>query len=137
MSAPPARRFPWFAAALLTLGSGGVAAAWISLASLSGSQCAWMAALAALDAAWLLRLGGVAPGTRRMLAGGAATLATVVLANWGIVAANLAGMMGLDFLGSAVRLGPSLAWTLSGLANGPQELAWLAGGLLLALVASR
>ena len=137
MPAPQARNIPWFALALLALGCLGFAAAWTAVAMLSGAQCAWMAPLAALDAAWLLRLGGAKPGPTRMGLGISATVVTIVLANWSIVAANLAGMMGLDFLGSALRLGPSLAWTLSALANGTAELAWMAAALVLAAVSSR
>nr|AGW45540.1 hypothetical protein [uncultured bacterium Lac36W] len=137
MPATQDRSIPWFALALLALGCAGFAAAWTAVAMLTGAQCAWMAPLSALDAAWLLRLGGAKPGAARMGLGIAATVVTIVLANWSIVAANLAGMMGLDFLGSALRLGPSLAWTLSGLANGAAELAWMAAALVLAAIASR
>ena len=137
MPAPQARRIPWLALALLALGCAGFAAAWTAVAMLSGAQCAWMAPLAALDAAWLLRLGGAKPGAARMALGLAATIVTIVLANWSIVAANLAGMMGLDVLGSALRLGPSLAWTLSALANGMTEVAWMTTALVLAAIASR
>ncbi len=131
------RRVPWFAAVLLVLGCLGVAAAWVSLALLSDNQCGWMAPLAALDAAWMLRIGGAAPGPGRMLAGVAGTALTLVLANWGIVAAQLAGVLGLQVLDSALRLGPSLAWTLAGLANGAAELAWIALALMLAAVTAR
>ncbi|MCI4567886.1 hypothetical protein [Lysobacter sp. CFH 32150] len=137
MSAAPIRRFPWFAFALLLLGICGLAAAWISVAAISGAPCAWMAPVAALDAAWLLRLARVAPGNGRMLAGVAATAASIALANWGIVAAQMGVVMGLGFLDSALRLGPSLAWTMVDLASGPAEFAWTAAGLLLALIASR
>ena len=137
MSAAAIRRFSWFAFALLLLGVGGLAAAWISVAAISGKPCAWMAAVAALDAAWLLRLARVAPGNGRMLAGVAATVASIALAHWGIVAAQMAVVMGLGFLDSVQRLGPSLAWTMIDLATGPAEFTWTAAGLLLALVASR
>lgn len=137
MSVTSIRRFPWFTFALLLLGACGLAAAWISLAAISGAPCAWMAPLAALDAAWLLRLARVAPGNGRMLAGVAATAASIALAHWGIAAAEVAVAMGLGFLDSALRLGPDLAWTMIDLANGPVEFAWTAAGLLLALVASR
>lgn len=137
MPAGQARNIPWLALALLALGCTGFAAAWAAVAMLSGAQCAWMAPLAALDAAWMLRLGGAKPGAARMWLGIAATAISIVLANWSIVAAHMAGMMGLDFLGSALRLGPSLAWTLASLANGPAELAWLAAAMVLAAMASR
>jgi hypothetical protein len=134
---PDARPLPWSAFALATLGCFGLSAAWILASLITGSQCAWMALLAALDAAWLLRLGGAAPGMPRMLAGTIATVVTIVLAHWGIVAAHLAGMLGMGFVDTALRLGPSLAWTLSSIANHGIDLAFLAAGVVLAAIASR
>ena len=139
--AQDAGRVAWgsiaWAAGLAALGSLGVAAAWVAVAMLTQSQGAWMAVVAALDAAWLLRLAGAPGGHARMLAGLLATVAAIVLAHWGIVAAHLAGMMGLGFLDAALRLGPSLAWTLSSLANDAGDLAWLAAALVVAAVLSR
>ena len=143
MSAPPPDRtperssFPVFAIVLVALGSAGVAAAWVAVAMLTGSQAGWMSVVAALDAAWLLRLAGAPRGNGRMFAGVLATLAAIALAHWGIVAAHLSGMMGLPFLDTATRLGPSLAWTLSTLANTPTDLALLALGVIVAAFASR
>ena len=135
--APQAPRVPLLALVLLALGTVGVAAAWAAVAMLSGSQAAWMAPLAGLDAAWLLRLGGAPGGWPRVLLAVGATALAVVLANWSIVAAQLAGVMGLPFLDSALRLGPDLAWTLLKLANGPAEVAWMALGVVAAAVVSR
>ena len=129
--------FSLFALVLVALGSAGVAAAWVAAAMISGSQCSWMAVVAALDAAWLLRLAGAPRGNARMVAGVLATLAAIALAHWGIVAAHLSGMMGLPFLDAMLRLGPSLAWTLSALANTTTDLALLALGLVVAAFASR
>lgn len=134
---PERRSFPVFAIVLVALGSAGVAAAWVAAAMLTGSQTSWMAVVAALDAAWLLRLAGAPRGNARMVAGVLATLATIALAHWGIVSAHLAGMMGLPFLDTATRLGPSLAWTMSTLANSPTDLALLALGAVVAALASR
>lgn len=125
------------ALALLLLGVAGFAAAWIALGMLSDRQSSWMAPLAALDAALLLRLGGMPPGWRRAAWAVAATVATVMLANWGIAAAQLGVSLGLLPLDSALKLGPHLAWTLAQLANGPADLAWIALALVLAVVASR
>jgi hypothetical protein len=130
-------RFHWFAIVLATLGSTGVAAAWVAASMIAQSQCAWMAVVAALDAAWLLRLAGAPRGNGRMLAGLASTVVAIALAHWGIVSAHLAGMMGLGFVDTALRLGPTLAWTLSTLANTGSDLAWLAAGLVVAVLASR
>ncbi|HVQ33188.1 MAG TPA: hypothetical protein VMS49_04525 [Lysobacter sp.] len=131
------RRFSWFALVLAALGSAGVAAAWVAIALITQSQCAWMAVVAGLDAAWLLRLAAAPSGNGRMLAGVVSTVLAIVLAHWGIVAAHLAGMMGLGFVETATRLGPSLAWTLSQLANTGTDLALLAAGVIVAAVASR
>ena len=135
--APRAPRIPLLALLLLALGTFGVAAAWASVAMLSGSQAAWMAPLAGLDAAWLLRLGGAPKGWLRVLLAVSATALAIAMANWSIVSAQLAGVMGLPFLDSAQRLGPDLAWTLLKLANGPAELAWMALGLVAAAALAR
>jgi hypothetical protein len=132
-----ARNFPWFAALLALIGSLGLAAAWVAVAMISWHQSAWMAPLAALDAAFLLRLGGAKPGLLRMALGVVATLLAIAFANWGIVAAHMAGMMGMGFGDAALKLGPSLAWTLSTLANAPTDVAWLVAGVVLAAIASR
>ena len=131
------RAFPWFAVLLALTGALGLAAAWVAVAMIGGRQSAWMALLAALDAAFLLRLGGARPGTRRGVLGVLATALTIVLAYWGIVAAHLAGMMRLGFTEAALRLGPSLAWILSALASSTADLALLAAALVLAALASR
>ena len=135
------RRVAWaaiaWAAGLAALGSAGVAAAWVAVAMLTQSQSAWMAVVAGLDAAWLLRLAGAPAGALRMVAGVFATIVAIALAHWGIVSAHLAGLMGLGFLDTALRLGPSLAWTMSRLANDTGDLAWLAAGIVVAAVASR
>jgi hypothetical protein len=112
-------------------------AAWAAIAVLVGSQASWMAPLAALDAAWLLRLGGAPKGWTRVVLAIGATALTIGMANWSIASTYMGGVMGLPFLDSALRLGPDLAWTLLKLANGPADLAWLAAALLLAAVAAR
>lgn len=135
--APRAPNVPLLALLLLAVGTVGIAAAWAAVSMLSGSQAAWMAPLAGLDAAWLLRLGGAPKGWLRVLLAVGATALAIAMANWSIVASQLAGVMGLPFLDSAQRLGPDLAWTLLSLANGPAEIAWFAAGLALAAVVSR
>ena len=85
---------PWMGAALALIGSAGIAAAWVAASLLTSSQCGWMAVIAALDAAWLLRLGRAPSGWARMALGVAATLLAIALAQWGIVAAHLSGMLG-------------------------------------------
>ena len=61
------------------IGSAGIAAAWVAAAMLTSSQCGWRAVIAAVDAAWLLRLGRVPSGWTRMALGVAATLLAIAL----------------------------------------------------------
>lgn len=122
---------------LLLLGTAVVTVAWVFLAIGTGRQSSWMALLAALDAAWLLRLSGMPPGALRAAWAVAATAAVVALAHWGIVAAGIGGLIGLSPFESALKLGAGLAWTVAGLLNGPGDLAILAAALVVAAVAAR
>jgi hypothetical protein len=138
-SAPGARRTALSMLAILLLVAGclGFAATWVLVAFARDRQCSWMALLAALDAVFLLRLGRVPPGATRSLLAVAATALTIVLANWGIAAAQIGRAMGLLPWESMGKLGPFYAWTLANLANPPVELLWLAASLVLAAIASR
>lgn len=133
---PPRRRgrLAWF---LLPIGIAGFAAAWILLASATGRQSSWMALLAAIDAAVLLRLGGMVPGPRRAAWAFGATAATIVIAHWGIAAAGIGRLVGLAPLDSALKLGAGLAWTVAQLLNGPVDVAWLVASLVVAWLAGR
>jgi len=128
---------PWLAIFLLFAGCLGFAAAWVLVAFARDRQCSWMALLAALDAVFLLRLGRVPTGAMRSLLAVAGTALTIVLANWGIAAAQVGRSMGMLPWESIGKLGPSYAWTLANLANPPLELLWLAAALVLAAIASR
>ena len=136
------RRARWLAPALLAplllvVGIAGCAAAWILLSLASGRQCSWMAVVAGLDAALLLRLSGVPRGHRRMLLALAAAFATITIASWGIAAAQVGRSVGVLPWLSALKLGPEVAGVLLGLANTPADWAWLAVGLLAGAVAAR
>ena len=122
---------------LLPLGVAAVAAAWIVVATATGRQSSWMAVLAALDAAFLLRVGGMAAGWRRAAWAVAGTAATIVLANWGIVAAGIGRLVGVGPLDSALKLGSGLAWTVVQLTHAPLDVAWLAVSLVIAAWAAR
>ncbi len=134
---PAARRVGWLAPALLVIGSFGFAAAWVLLAFARDQQCSWMAILAALDAALLLRMARVPRGWLRAMLAVIATAFTIVLANWGIAAAQIGRVMGLLPWESMTKLGPFYAWTLANLANPPIDLLWLATALVLAAIAAR
>ena len=136
------RRARWLAPGLLApaltlAGIAGCAAAWILLSIATGRQCSWMALVAGLDAALLLRLGGVRRGPRRAWLAVSATLVVIALASWGIAASQMGRSVGVLPWISAAKLGPEFAWTLLALANAPADWAWLAAVLVLAGVAAR
>ena len=129
---PDASKMP--ALLLLLVGSLGFAAIWILAARLLETQAAWLAPLGAVDAALMLRLGRMRPGWPRTAWCLLATPAIIVLANWGIAATEIGRSMGLLPWESALRLGPSYAWELIRLANGPVEMAWYALAMGVAAV---
>ena len=137
VSTSASRTRHWLWPILLLLGSITLTIAWLLVALSTGTQAGWMAVLAALEAAWMLRLGAFRPGPARA----AVTILTTVLialaANWLIAAAYVGGPMGLTPWESALRMGPHFAWTLLSLANGLGELIWLSIGLLVAWRAGR
>ena len=136
MNESAVRRARWLAPALLALGSLGCSAAWILLALSTGRLCAWMAVVAAVDAAVLLRLVRVPADAGRLVAAVLATVLAVVIAYWGIIATELARTVGVLPWESALKLGLHHAWTLAELATGPVDLAWLGAGLVLAALLS-
>ena len=137
MAQPAVRRARWLAPALLAIGVAGCAAAWILLALASGRQCSWMALLAGLDAALLLRFARAPGGNARMLLALGATFATIAIASWGIAAAQVGRSVGVLPWLSAAKIGPEFAWTLLGLANTPVDWAWLVAGMVAAAVVAR
>ena len=122
----------WLAPIILLLGGLCFSLIWVLLALYLGRQSGWMALLAALDAAVLLRFAGVRPGGRRALVAALATVVMAVLANWFIIASQLGFVLGLLPWESALRLGLSHAWTLAQLANGTLDWACLLVSPLLA-----
>lgn len=118
--------------ALLALGTTVVTIAWVVLALQQGRQCSWMALLAAVDAAILLRLGGWRPGRSRSLVAIAGVAIAIAAANWGIAALQIGLPMGLGWIESLGKLGPYHGWTLLQLANSPTDLLWLGAGLAAA-----
>ncbi|WP_141455843.1 hypothetical protein [Pseudoxanthomonas sp. z9] len=131
-AAPPTPSSRWLAPIILLLGGLCFSLIWVLLALYLGRQSGWMALLAALDAAVLLRFAGVRPGGRRALVAALATVVMAVLANWFIIASQLGFVLGLLPWESALRLGLSHAWTLAQLANGTLDWACLLVSPLLA-----
>ena len=127
----------WYALPLLALGAAGFAAGWMLLALALERQCNWLAPLAALDMALLLKLAKwPAAGSRRALAV-AASVAVIGAANALIVAGQIGQSFGLRPWESALKLGPSYAWLLAGMANGGIDLLFYAAALLVAWWAAR
>lgn len=131
------RNTPLLAATLLLLGSLGAAAAWMLLAQATGRQVSWMAVLAAVDAAVMLRLGGMRAGWPRATAAVLGTALAIASANWGIVAVQMGAPMGLQPWESFFRLGPEFTWFLTMLVNGRADFAWWGAALVVAATVSR
>lgn len=131
-SVPVTRTVHWLWPLLLLMGSVTLTIAWVMVALTTGTQAGWMAILAGLEAAWMLRLGTLRAGPMRIALALIATVLIALAAHWGIIAAHLGGPLGLGIWESALRLGPHLAWTMAGLANGWVELAWLCAGMVAA-----
>ncbi|MGE8279920.1 MAG: hypothetical protein ACN6O2_05740 [Stenotrophomonas sp.] len=137
VSSPAKRPGPWLWLVLLLLGSITITVAWLLAALATGTQAGWMAVIAALEAAWMLRLGAFRAGSGRVILTLLATLIIAVAANWAIAATYIGGPMGLAPWESALRMGPHLAWTLLSLANGVAEAVWLGIALVVGWYAAR
>ena len=129
----PYRQWLWPGLALLA-GIAGMSAVWVAAAVLSGSACSWLALVGAADMALLLRLTGAPAGPGRVFAAVAATLATLVLTQWLLVATQIGGVLGIPPIASALHLGPHLAWQLTGLALGRVDWVLLAASPVLAAI---
>ena len=135
--APESRTHLAVPLAVLLLACLGAAAAWTLLAVALDRQSAWMAVVAALDAALVLRFTRVSRGLARVALAVAGTALAIVVANWWIAGTQIGGALGLMPWDAIPRLGLAHAWTLAGLANGTAELAWYAAALLAAVLAAR
>lgn len=127
----------WWPLLLLLAGGAVFAGIWVLLSLYLDRQAGWMAVLAAVDAALLLRIGGMAAGPVRMLMAVAGTLAIIAVANWAIVATQLGFMMGLTPWDSALKLGLHHAWMLASLANGTADLVWMGVAVVVAALLAR
>ena len=124
-------------AAVTAAGLLGVVTVWVTLALLTGLACGWMALVAALDFALLLRLVRTPAGPTRTTIAGLATGLACVASAWLIVAGQFGAMLGLDPIASAVRLGPVLAWEFTRLGFAPWDWACVAFSPLLAVALLR
>ena len=131
---PAPRRIPrWLLPVMLVVASACVLVVWVSLALYLERQTGGMALLVALDVVLVLRLGGMAAGTRRAMLAAAVTVAVSALALWTVSATQLGFAFGLAPWESALRLGAHHGWTLISLSTTPLDvLAMVAAPLLAA-----
>ena len=137
MTPTPAPVPSWMAILLVLLGIAGCTALWVLVSMVTGRVGSWMAVVAALDAALLLRMARMRPGPWRAAWGALATVATIAASVWIVVAGMLGRMLGLSPWEAAVKLGSHHAWTLAQATHGPADVAWLAAGVVIAAVLSR
>lgn len=125
----------WLMPALaLLVGIAGMTVVWVSVAVLAGQPCSWLALVAALDMAMMLRLTHAPAGRTRMLVALLATAVSVFATQWLIIATQIGAVMGLPPLASAVRLGPALAWQLASLSLDRLDWILLLSALPLAAI---
>lgn len=133
----PSRTLHWLWPPLLLIGAATAVVAWATLALGTGRQHGWIALAAALQAAWLLRVGGMPGGWPRRLLAATTALAVSGTAQWLIAAGHIGGQMGLPAWLAAPKMGASYVCTLSLLANTRLDLLCLALAPLLALRMAR
>lgn len=107
-------------------------AVWTFVAVVTGKPHAWLALLAAVDIALMLRLARAPEHDGRVVLAVVATALAVSGGLWLIVATQLGLVMGLDPLVSSLRLGPVLFETLTRLSLRPFDYALIALSLPLA-----
>jgi hypothetical protein len=110
---------------------------WWFVALLSGRPAGWMAVFAALELAFMLRLGALRGSGLRIALTLAGTVLVAVAANWGIVSSYVGQSLGLDPWNSALRMGPHMAWTLVQLSSGVAEAMWLGVALVVGWFTAR
>lgn len=137
MTPTPAPSPLWMTVLLMLLGIAGCVALWVLVSVYTGRPSSWMAVVAALDAALLLRLARVRPGPWRAAWAALVTGATIVASTWVVLAGLLGRMLGLAPWEAATRLGARHAWVLAETTLGPADFAWMAAGIALAALLSR
>ena len=120
-----ARSVNWLWPLMLLIALVAAVLMWWFVALASGRQAGWMAVFAALELAFMLRLGALRQPWLRIALTVLGTVLVAAVANWAIAASYLGGSLGLAPWESALRMGPYLALTLVQLANGAAEMVWL------------
>ena len=135
--ASPTHPHPVVQCGVLLLASAGAAAIWTLVSLAVDRQLGWMAIVAALDAAVVLRFMRMPAGPARMLLAAAGTLLAIALANWWIAGGQMGALVGFPPWDAIPRLGAAHAWTLFGLASTPLDLATYAVAVVVALLVAR
>ena len=115
----------------------GIAAIWTGISLVTRSNAGWMAVVAALDAALLLRLAGYRRGNDRALFTLIVVLATTALAGFLIATAAIGLPMGLRPYHAVGRMSLELAWLFVQANSGWVELGWLVAASVVAWKAGR
>lgn len=110
----------------------GVAAIWSGVTVMLQSPCAWIAVIAALDAALLLRLASFPPGRERAWFGLVITAATVLAGGFLYATANVGLMLGMRPSESVWKMSIGLAQLFVNANTGWVDYAWVAAALVLA-----
>lgn len=136
------RRRPSAGIRLLALGAGvaataGVAAVWMGVSVMLRDPSSWMAVVAALDAALLLRLASFPPGRERAAIAIGITFATVVFAGFLFATAHVGLLMGMRPSESVWKMSPGLALLYVQANTGFADYAWVLGALGVAWRAGR
>ena len=138
-TSPPApRRATWWLPAFaLAAGVAGMGALWLAASLWLGGFVGWMAGVAAVDMALMLRLAGAPAGRLRAALAVAGTVAATGLAAWLVAGAEMGRLVGLAPWESAQRLGPVLAWELVRHGAAAWDGLFVAGACVLAWRLSR
>jgi hypothetical protein len=116
----------------LAIGVLGMTAAWLALSMALRSPCGWLAPVAALDMALMLRLSAAPAGKNRAAMAVLGTVAAIAASYWMITATQMANLLGLTPLESAQRLGPVLAGELVKHMTSGWDIGFAALALVLA-----
>ncbi|MCK7594353.1 hypothetical protein [Pseudomarimonas salicorniae] len=128
----------WLLLLIVTLAiTAGLSAVWAGVAALSGSNASWMAVVAALDSALLLRLAGHPPGRRRAALGVVITAATIACSAIMVAAAKIGMVVGMKPMAALSRISPEMVPLWLGGQVGWMDALWVASGILIAWFSAR
>jgi glucan phosphoethanolaminetransferase (alkaline phosphatase superfamily) len=115
----------------------GMTAVWVAVSTISNSPSSWLALVAAMDVALLMKLTNAPAGRARLVIAVLATATAIVLSFWLIVATQMGISLGMGPLASSFRLGPALACQLTRLYLINTDWIFLLASLPLAAILTR